>query len=144
MAFKLTNSLIPFIVVGGIGFMVDAGILTVLVHTLAWDPFGGRILSFLVAILVTWVLNRQWGFRKGKSKLKHREFVRYFSAQILGILINYGIFYGVLITYPSLEIYPVIPVAAGSAVAMTFNFIVLHLFVFVNPSMTRNNSRLLL
>ena len=39
-----------FLVVGGVGFVVDATVLAVLVHSYGWGPYTSRLVSFAVAV----------------------------------------------------------------------------------------------
>ena len=58
---------ITFCIVGGIGFLVDAGILGLLVHGFGADPLLSRLLSFPCAMTVTWYLNRRVTFSHAVS-----------------------------------------------------------------------------
>ncbi len=40
--------------VGGIGFFIDAGVLTLLVSTQGWGLYKSRALSFAPAVTGTW------------------------------------------------------------------------------------------
>ena len=51
-----------FAIGGAIGFVVDAGILQLLVVGLAWDRYTGRLISFLFAATATWIFNRHLHF----------------------------------------------------------------------------------
>jgi putative flippase GtrA len=44
---------VDFAKAGGIGFLVDASILTVLVSGLGWGHYGARAISFATAVTVT-------------------------------------------------------------------------------------------
>ena len=51
-----------FIVVGGIGFAVDAAVLTLAIRHLHASVYEARALSFTLAVLATWLLNRTFVF----------------------------------------------------------------------------------
>ena len=51
-----------FALVGGTGFMIDAGLLTVLHHLAGIDPFTARLVSITASALTTWRLNRRLTF----------------------------------------------------------------------------------
>ena len=56
-----------FFVVGTIGFIVDAGVLAVLVHGYGQGNYSSRMVSFAVAVTVTWLLNRTFSFADGRT-----------------------------------------------------------------------------
>jgi putative flippase GtrA len=51
-----------FAMVGGAGFLIDAGLLFVLHHRAGLDPFLARSISLPVAAFSTWRLNRRVTF----------------------------------------------------------------------------------
>jgi len=113
-----------FVLIGGIGFVIDATVLTVLSVHLHINVFLSRIVSFALASLATWLLNRRhtFGFHQAAATTVGGEYVRYMSVQITGALINLGVFSALIALQPALLHLPVLPLAAGSIVAMVTNF----------------------
>jgi len=138
MIFKfITKDLFFFALAGFIGFIVDAGVLYAVK-----DIFGnylGRVLSFLCAVFVTWLINRNIVFRHRKSGVAlNVEFGRYLFVMLGGGSINY-IVYAVLVSCISLvEAQPVLGVAVGSIVGMLVNYIYAKKIVFTQ-SRTQSN-----
>lgn len=128
-AYLLERKFRRFIVVGGLGFCVDGGLLTILMQH-GWDVIPARCFSFLLAVSSTWLLNRVWTFNLGKVISIRREYAHYFGAQALGAVINLSIFFLWLKIYPVLRDSPLIPFAAGAAVSLAFNYMVSKEFVF--------------
>lgn len=116
--------------VGIVGFIVDATILTILVTVYDWSSYAARLISFSVAVWVTWFLNRHWTFRARSASGPHARYTKYFTIQAIGALINYGIFAACIYTNQILASYPIIPLGIGSAVAMIFNFGMARMLVF--------------
>jgi putative flippase GtrA len=113
-------SISRFVVVGGLGFLVDASILSLLVHVWSWSPYTARVLSFAAAVTATWYCNRRWVFSPTKGAT--REYGAYVAVQTAGAAINF-VTYAVLIALlPALARLPFVPLAAGSALAMVFNY----------------------
>ncbi|MFZ6645593.1 GtrA family protein [Undibacterium sp. TJN25] len=125
MVKKLSTQVLSFAVVGGIGFLIDAGVLTLLSVHFGVNVYTARVVSFALASLGTWLLNRRHTFGQAgvdNAKAGSGEYLRYMSVQAAGAMINLGVFSALVVILPSLARYPVIPLAAGSGVAMFFNF----------------------
>lgn len=121
---------VRFIFVGGAGFCVDAGVLTLMTFR-GWDVVPARGLSFALAVSVTWLLNRIWTFRRTAGRSKGREYALYVLTQTAGALINLGIFFLLVALSPSLSEWPFIPLAIGAVAALGFNFVVSKRWIFV-------------
>ena len=97
---------------------------------LGLGPYGARAISFTTAVTVTWYLNRRWVFDRGAVPMSRREYSSYLLVQIIGALINLGIFVLVIELVPTLARIPVIPLAIGAGAALLFNFAASSRFVF--------------
>lgn len=122
-----------FVLVGAIGFLVDAGILTALVNGLGVGHYAARAVSFTAAVTATWYMNRRWVFEKLATRKRGREYTSYLIVQAIGAVINLSIFITVIELVPGLANAPVIPLAIGAAVALLFNFGASSRFVFTAP-----------
>lgn len=120
--------LVRFALVGGVGFIVDATALTLLVNGLGYGHYVSRAVSFSLAVTVTWLLNRRWVFQAGSPS--GREYSGYFAVQLLGAFINLGVYVLVIEIVPSLAAIPVVPLAVGSAVAMFSNYLLARRLVY--------------
>ena len=109
-----------FVTVGGLGFVIDGGILSLLVHVGEWPHYLARALSFATAVTVTWYCNRHWVFSRTVDSA--REYGAYFSVQAVGAVINLGTYALVIALVPALAALPVVPLAAGAALALLFNY----------------------
>ncbi|MFA5580353.1 MAG: GtrA family protein [Paracoccaceae bacterium] len=118
-----------FLIVGSIGFIIDAGLLVLLVYR-GIDPYWGRVISFACAVGVTFLLNRAWTFREIHSSGKTSQAMQYILTQIFGMAINYAIYASVIRTVGTAPIAALFGVAAGSMVALIFNYNVNRLWVF--------------
>ena len=111
-----------FGIAGSIGFLIDSGVLYLLKDSLGL--YLARVISFLCAVFVTWLINRNTTFKKSTSKLNtNAEITSYLLIMLFGGVINYLI-YSYFITYSSFAFrFPIIAVAAGSIGGMVINFI---------------------
>lgn len=105
---------------GGLGFVVDATILSTLVHVYGWSHLSARAVSFAAAVTVTWYCNRRWVFARTADRA--REYGAYFSVQAIGAVLNLGTYVLVVAMYPPLARLPLLPLAAGALVALLFNY----------------------
>jgi putative flippase GtrA len=121
-----------FVVVGALGFLIDAGILTALMTGADFGHYGARAISFTVAVTTTWYINRRWVFERGAIEMTGREYTSYLLVQVIGAVINLSVFVAVIEFVPGLVEIPVVPLALGAAVALVFNFSASSRFVFVD------------
>jgi putative flippase GtrA len=131
----LAAKMLAFAVVGAIGFLVDAGLLTLSSRS-GMNVYAARCISFSAAVLVTWLLNRIFVFG-GTAALggrKSAEYGRYLCVQVVGAAINLATFAAVLTIYPRLAAVPVLPLAAGAALGLVFNFAGARRWVFVRTN----------
>lgn len=123
------SAFLRFSVVGTIGFLVDSGVLMAVTQLLGMGPLAGRILSFAVAVTVTWYLNRRVTFR-ATSRPTGSEWLRYAGLTAFGALINIGVYRLVLALAGVTPSTMIAGVAAGSLVALGFNYTVSKHWVF--------------
>jgi putative flippase GtrA len=123
-ALGLRKSFALFVVAATVGFIIDAGVVTLLVRWLAWGPWQGRFVSFPLAVTATWWLNRRYAFRGTGGRDGRVEYAAYWAIQLAGATVNFGI-YGLCLHFaPALAPFPFVPVAIGGLAAMLFNFAV--------------------
>jgi putative flippase GtrA len=116
-----------FAIVGGTGFLVDAGTLATLHHGAGMDPFLARIVSIALAAWTTWRLNRSLTF--GVSALSQSmEGLRY--AVVAGVTagLNYMLYALALMLWPELP--PLAAAVGATLVAMVFSYAGYSRFVF--------------
>ena len=117
----MNAELARFAVVGTVGFLVDGGVLQLLVSAADWSPFAARALSFPAALTATFVLNRAWTFQ-GLRMGVARAYGAYGAIQLVGALINLAVFSVCVLAAPALYERPLIALAVGAGVAMLFNY----------------------
>jgi len=119
-----------YVVAGGIGFLIEAVVLTWLVVEQGVNIYLGRVLSFMLGVTATWLINRNFAFAGLQQRHKGREYSAYFTVQTIGAVINLGVFVAAIAVHPALKSTPVIPLAIGAVVSMAFNFIGARIWVF--------------
>lgn len=129
----LHKQLMLFAVSGAIGFVVDAGIVQVLVREFAINPYGARVVSFLAAATTTWSFNRRYTFAGHGGGSRRRELLRYLIAMAFGFALNYGAYALCIVTWPLVRQWPAIGVAAGSIAGAVVNFLSAKYWIFRKP-----------
>ncbi|MGH8192390.1 MAG: GtrA family protein [Rhodanobacteraceae bacterium] len=117
--------------VGGfIGFIVDAGVVQLLVSKLDVDPYVGRLFSFACAATATWLFNRHFTFRERGDYTLFGEWTRYMVAMSAGFALNYTT-YALLVYFSHfVQNWPAVGVAAGSLPGSAVNFLGARQWVF--------------
>ena len=117
-----------FCVAGTLGFIADVAVLWLLLDHLGL--YLGRVMSFMVAVTVTWIVNRHLAFHDRRAAAWSREWVCYVAANSSGAVLNYGTYVLMVSTLPLAASYPYLGVAAGSIVGLVFNFTASNFLVF--------------
>jgi putative flippase GtrA len=108
-----------FVLVGGIGFLVDAGVLALLLTATPLGPLAARIVSIGVALTATWMLNRTVTFRPSGRGLA-REGLRYGGVGVATSLVNYLAYSAILLAVPGTPPLAALAVASLAAMALSF------------------------
>jgi putative flippase GtrA len=125
----VARQFLSFAIIGALGFLVDAGVLT-LGLLMGLGFYAGRLVSYLAAATFTWYCNRRMTFREEQGRSRKAEWLRFILWNAAGGVVNLGL-YSVLISQGGLFTRaPVLAVAAGSVAGLVLNFLVSKLFVF--------------
>ena len=119
-----------FGLVGAVGFLIDTGVLYLLVYGAGIGLLAGRVGSFLAAATFTWWGNRTVTFRRQSSSNRLAEWGRFLMVNSVGALVNYGTYAVLVITQPLFAAHPVLAVGAGSLAGLGVNFAGSKLLVF--------------
>ena len=136
MSQSLPKTVIQFILVGGVGFLVDLAGLQGLLWA-GFGPIGARLMSFPVAVLVTWMLHRRFTFAHRRSDRRALELTRYLSSQIASWAIGFAVYTTLVVRVPLCAEHPALALAASSIVAAISNYALSHFVVFRSPESTR-------
>ena len=112
--------LIRFGLVGTAGFVLDTAVVYALRGRIGL--YGAGLVSYIIAVSGTWVLNRTWTFRGRGTGTMLRQWARYMVANLGGFALNRST-YALFVTFlTAAVIHPVIATAAGSTAGMFVNF----------------------
>ncbi len=119
---RIPRQLALFGVGGAIGFVVDAGIVQLLVSKADANPYIARLFSFFCAACSTWLFNRRFTFGDRGGHSLFGEWSRYMTAMSLGFALNYATYALVVFYSDFVHRWPAIAVAAGSLPGSLVNF----------------------
>ena len=118
-----------FCTVGAAGFLAEAGVLTLLHYCIGIGPLIARAMSSPLAVLLTFILNRNWSFSpKGQSIL--RGLATYATVQAAGFICNIAIYTFAVTALPRPLNEPTVSLAIASAIALAINYTGTRFLVF--------------
>jgi putative flippase GtrA len=113
-----------FLTVGLATAIVHYGILVVMVEACAIDPVWATTVGFLVAVLLSYLLNRRYTF--GERPAFHLGLFKYYVAGSVGLALNAG----VMSLLTGWGIYYLFAQIVASGVALIWNFLAARFVVF--------------
>lgn len=126
---RFLGEVFRFGVVGVVGFVVDASVLTLGISA-GTGPWIGRLLSYVAAATTTYCLNRVWTFRAADRSRPMRDWGVFLIVNLLGFACNYGAYAALIAGVPLVREFPVLGVAAGALAGMAGNFLLSKRYVF--------------
>ncbi len=118
----ISKRLLFFTMIGVVGFLVDTFFLYLLKGEMGL--YFGRLISFLIAAYVTWVLNRRITFGDCNSELdKKKELVIYLVLMACGGSVSYAIYAGLITFSPFAFQYPILAIGIGGLGGLIVNFL---------------------
>jgi putative flippase GtrA len=83
------HELIKFAIVGGTTFVIDSAIFYTLKLTiLEPKPVTAKVISGIVAVIASYILNREWSFRDRGGRERHHEALLFFAVSGVGVLLS--------------------------------------------------------
>jgi putative flippase GtrA len=83
------HELIKFAIVGATTFVIDSAIFYTLKLTiLEPKPVTAKVISGIVAVIASYVLNREWSFRDRGGRERHHEALLFFAVSGVGVLLS--------------------------------------------------------
>ncbi|MFE3545031.1 GtrA family protein [Nocardia sp. NPDC059177] len=83
------HELIKFAIVGATTFVIDSGLFYLLKWTvLSEKPVTAKIISGVVAVIASYILNREWSFKNRGGREKHHEALLFFGVSGVGVILS--------------------------------------------------------
>jgi putative flippase GtrA len=122
--------LVRFGLVGGLGFVIDTGVLYLCLYYAHVGYYFGRLISYLCAASVAWYLHRIYTFKLQCTKGKRTQFMSFVVFNSFGGVANYFIYALLIANYAWFRQYPVFAVGIGALVALFINYYLSKKIVF--------------
>lgn len=110
--------LVRFGLVGGVGFIVNLAVYTLLVHGAGLEYRVASVVAWLVAVVNNFVLNRHWTF-SARDGLAHRQAVRFLLVSLVTEVISLLVLTA-LVEGAGLAKVPAQAIAVGAATPLSF------------------------
>ena len=119
-----------FLVAGLSALAVDAAVLLALTEWAGLSPYGARLVSICLAMVVSWQINRRITFAVQAPPTLH-EFARFAAVSWSAQAVNYVAFAALITWMPAL--WPIWALIAASALAMFISYAGFRFGVFKKP-----------
>ncbi len=114
--------------VGAGGFCVDVACVYALRGALGL--YGAGMVAYFVAASANWAVNRFWTFRDRVHRAAHVQWLRFLAVNLIGFMLNRGVYSWLIATEPLARANPVLAVAAGAMSGFLVNFLLSRAVVF--------------
>ncbi|MEB3019934.1 GtrA family protein [[Mycobacterium] crassicus] len=83
------HELIKFAIVGATTFVIDSALFYTLKLTiLSPKPVTAKVISGIVAVIASYILNREWSFKDRGGRERHHEALLFFGVSGVGVLLS--------------------------------------------------------
>ncbi|HEY0419618.1 MAG TPA: GtrA family protein [Acetobacteraceae bacterium] len=124
----LIRQFLRFGTVGMVGFVFDVATVYALAGPLGLYAAG--VVAYVVAASVNWALNRVWTFNTAPREAMGRQWAAFLLVNLVGFVINRGLYMGLIYSSPLCAAYPVLAILAGVLAGMFLNFGLSRRYVF--------------
>lgn len=90
---KLLAQIFKFILVGGISFLVDFVVYTVMCNVLHIHYMIAGVSGFVISVIVNYILSMRYVFESKEDIRKEKEFILFVVLSLIGMLLNSLILY---------------------------------------------------
>lgn len=84
------RQLIKFCIVGASSFVIDVGLLNLLLYRFGWPLMLAKTCSFLLAVANGFYWNRRWTFKAGAGDAK-AQYPKFLLTNVIGLMLNLSI-----------------------------------------------------
>ncbi len=122
---NLIKQILKFGIVGGLAFLIDYGVYTLLISVFDVYYIIASIISFTLSVIFNYILSIKWVFDV-KKKQGVKEFIIFVILSIIGLILNSIILY---LSVELMHIHKLIAKIIATFIVMIYNFITRKIFV---------------
>lgn len=136
---KIIEQFLKFVVVGGISFLVDFTVYTIMCNVMHIHYIIAGVLGFTVSVVVNYILSMRYVFLSKDDMRKDKEFFIFVVLSLMGMFLNTILLYlcidilysnlGYLKQLLSIERMNIVAKVFATGVVMVFNFITRKIFL---------------
>ena len=136
---KIIEQFLKFVVVGGISFLVDFTVYTIMCNVMHIYYIIAGVLGFTVSVVVNYILSMRYVFLSKDDTRKDKEFFIFVVLSLMGMFLNTILLYlcidilysnlGYLKQLLSIERMNIVAKVFATGVVMVFNFITRKIFL---------------
>ncbi|MCY7369489.1 MAG: GtrA family protein [Polaromonas sp.] len=123
MASAGVSRFVRFSLVGVVGFVVDAGLVQVLVSMAGWGPLWARAVALPAAVFATFLLNRHVTFSGSRGSALWPALLRYAAVSAGGASVNFLVYSALVLGFSVADAWLVLPLAVASGLALAVNYL---------------------
>ncbi len=134
--YGVSSRFLRYLLIGGIGFLVDAGGLEAFIHS-GFSVYSARLCSMAIAIASTYFLHRNFTFSESeRPQRSFYQFTLFLACQIAAAAVNYSVFclFLALLPQPVFFISRMLSLMAGVGAGLLINYAALQKVVFPNKA----------
>jgi putative flippase GtrA len=84
------HELVKFAIVGGTTFIIDSVIFyTLKLSILESKPVTAKVISGVIAVIASYILNREWSFKHRGGRERHHEALLFFMVSGVGVVLSF-------------------------------------------------------
>ena len=122
---KLIKQMLKFGIVGGLAFLIDYGVFSLLNQIFGIHYLISSVISFSVSVIFNYIMSIKWVFDVNKNQTT-KDFAVFMILSIIGLLLNSFIMY---ISVDLINIHELISKIIATFIVMIYNFITRKIFV---------------
>ena len=135
--YPFLSQLTQFLVVGGLGVLVDIAVYYALQLLLGLGHLTARAISFLIAATHNWFLNRRYTFVYGRERAAVGQWASYVLVVLVGFVVNVGTYAALTTQTRTFARHPLLALLMGIVLGTASNFLAARWHVFKGRSAPR-------
>lgn len=120
LAYLLRIEFIRFCIVGGVGFLVNLVLLTLLHKIFGWNVFISQLISAEIALFINFILHHHWTYKSNKVDKSIKKLLIQFHASTWPAILGSALMVSAAEKF--LHFNNLLALATSSAIALLWNF----------------------